>query len=390
MDKIYDFDEVLNRRGTGALKTDRLEERYGCNDLIPMWIADMDFRTPDFIMDSIRKRCEHEVLGYPCAPDGYIPSITNWLDRKHAWKVEPEILSFIPGIVKGIAFSIMTFTNPGDKIIIQPPVYQPFRLVPEMHKRNLVFNPLKLENGSYSMDLNHLRKVIDKDCKMLILCNPHNPIGITWSEETLKELAEICHDNNILVISDEIHSDMAIFGNKHTPFATISEKAHENSITFMAPSKTFNMAGIVSSFAIVPNKDIRARFFDFLTASELNNAHIFAYTATQAAYKNGDAWLKQMLSYIEKNILFVDQYLKENIPQIKVIVPQASFLIWLDCKELNLSQKDLIRLFVKSAKLALNSGCMFGDEGIGYMRMNIGCSRKTIEHALFQLKKSLS
>ncbi len=388
--KKYNFDEILNRKGTGALKTDVLQERYGCCDLIPMWVADMDFRTPDFIMEAIRKRCEHEVLGYPCAPEGYFPSIINWLERKHNWTVEIEQLSFIPGIVKGIAFSIMTFTKPGDKIIIQPPVYHPFHLVPQMHQRELLFNPLVLKDGVYSMDLEHLRKNIDKDCKMLILCNPHNPIGITWDAETLKELAKICYENNILVISDEIHSDMAIFGNKHIPFATVSNEARENSITFMAPSKTFNMAGIVSSFAIISNKEIREKLFNFLISCELNNAHIFAYTATQAAYENGDEWLQQILHYVEENILFVDNYIKTNIPKVKVFIPQASFLLWLDCRELNLSQPELIDLFVKKAKLALNSGCMFGSEGVGYMRMNIGCSRKIIEQALENLRAVVS
>ena len=389
MNKKYDFDEILDRRGTGALKVDGLKERYGRDDLIPMWVADMDFRTPDFIMEAIRKRCEHEVLGYSINSEKYVPSIINWLKRKHNWEVNSETLSFIPGIVKGIAFAVMHFTNPEDKIIIQPPVYSPFHLIPQMQQRKLLLNPLKLENGVYKMDLEHLKKNLDKDCKMLILCNPHNPIGITWSKEVLEELAEICYDNNILVISDEIHSDMAIFGNKHTPFATVSDKAKENSITFMAPSKTFNMAGIVSSFAIIPNEKIRESFFNFLVSCELDCTHIFAPIATEAAYNNGDNWLKQMLEYVEQNILFVDEYLKKNIPQIKAHIPQASFLIWLDCRELKLSQQELVNSFINKAGLALNNGETFGEEGIGYMRMNIGCSRKTLENALDRLKNEL-
>ncbi len=389
MNKKYNFDEVLDRRGTGALKTDALKERFGCNGLIPMWVADMDFRTPDFIMEAIRNRCQHEVLGYPAICPEYVSSVVNWLKRRHDWDVDPEFLSFVPGVVKGFAFAILHFTMPGDKIIIQPPVYQPFHLVPQMQHRNLLLNPLKLENGAYSMDLEHLKKNIDKDCKILILCNPHNPIGITWDKETLKELAKICYENNILVISDEIHSDLAIFGHKHIPFATVSEEAKQNSITLMAPSKTFNMAGLVSSFAIVPNEKIRKSFFDFLVTYELCNAHIFAPIATQAAYDNGDEWLKQLLLYVEDNIRFVDEYLKKNIPAIKTIIPQASFLVWLDCRELGLSQEELVELFVNKAKLALNNGETFGQEGVGFMRMNVGCPRKTIETALENLKKAL-
>lgn len=389
MDKKYNFDEIIDRKGSGSVKVDLLKDRFGHEDLIPMWVADMDFRTPDFIVEALKKRIHHEIFGYSTTPQGYYSSIVNWLKRKHEWEISPDFLSFIPGVVKGLAFAILHFTRPGDKIIIQPPVYHPFRLVPQMQGRDLLLNPLKLEDGVYQMDLEHLRKNIDKDCKMLILCNPHNPIGITWDRETLKELAKICYENNILVISDEIHSDMAIFGNKHIPFATVSNEAGENSITLMAPTKTFNMAGIVSSFAVVPDEKIRKSFFDFLNSCELNNAHIFAPIATQAAYENGGEWLNQMLRYVEKNILFVDEYLKKNIPGIKAFIPQASFLIWLDCRALGLSPKALVDLFVNKAKLALNRGDMFGEEGVGFMRMNVGCPSQTIEAALRNLKKSL-
>ena len=389
MNQKYNFDEVIDRKGSDALKVDALKEYYGKEDLIPLWVADMDFRTPDFVMKAIRDRCKHESLGYSLVPEGYILSIINWVERQHNWIIKREELSFVPGVVKGFAFAIMSLTKPGDKIIIQPPVYHPFRLTPQMQDRKVLLNPLKMEDGFYTMDLEHLKNIIDEECKMLILCNPHNPIGITWDEATLKELAEICYDRGILVVSDEIHSDMAIFGNKHIPFATVSEKAKENSITLMAPSKTFNIAGVISSFAIVSNEKIRKNYFDFLESCELNNGHIFAYIATQSAYNNGGEWLSQMLEYIEKNILFVDKYLKENIPQIKAIIPQASFLIWLDCRELNMSQQQLRELFVNRAGLALNSGDMFGAEGIGFMRMNIGCSVKVIEQAMEKLKKAL-
>ncbi|MDR2682667.1 MAG: PatB family C-S lyase [Dysgonamonadaceae bacterium] len=384
----YNFDEIIDRRGTGALKTDALKERYGRDDLIPMWVADMDFRCSEFITNALRQRCNEGIFGYTLPSEDYYLSIIRWLDDQHRWKIEKEWFSYIPGIVKGIALAVMHFTSPGDKVIIQPPVYHPFRLVPTMHNRPIVNNPLIEENGKYRMDLEGLRQCIDRDCKLLLLANPHNPIGITWDEATLKELADICYENQILVISDEIHADMALFGHRHTPFATVSEQAAQNSITFMAPSKTFNIAGIVSSYSIIPNERIRSSFYRFLHASELNEGTIFAYVATQAAYTHGAEWKNRMLRYVEENILFADRYLKENIPSIRAIIPEASFLIWLDCRALGLNQKDLNDLFIHRAGLALNDGSMFGEEGNGFMRINVGCSRAIVAQALERLKQA--
>jgi cystathionine beta-lyase len=385
----YNFDEIIDRKNTGALKTDALQERFGQPDLIPLWVADMDFRCGDFIIDAIRQRAAHGIFGYTIPPQSYYDSIIDWVKTRHNLHIRQEWISYIPGIVKGIALAILNFTNPQDKIIIQPPVYHPFRLVPLMQGRNVVNNPLIEENGRYRMDLKGLKNVIDRECKLLILCHPHNPVGITWPEETLEELAEICHHNGLLVLSDEIHSDMALFGNRHIPFASVSEKAGQNSITFMAPSKTFNIAGIVSSCSIIPNEQIRKSFYDFLRAGELDEGTIFAYTVTRAAYGQGLEWLQQMLRYIEDNILFVDNYLKENIPQIKAIIPQASFLLWLDCRKLGFNRKKLNDLFIKKAGLALNDGEMFGKEGAGFMRMNVGCPRAVLKQALEQLARSI-
>ncbi|MDR1373253.1 MAG: PatB family C-S lyase [Dysgonamonadaceae bacterium] len=389
MTKIYNFDEIIDRRGTGALKTDVLKQRYGRDDLMAMWVADMDFRCGDFIVDALKHRLEHGIFGYPSTPESFCSSVIDWVKRRHDWEVQKEWLSYVPGIVKGIAFCVMHFTSPNDKIIIQTPVYHPFRIVPEMHGRTVVRNSLIEENGSYRMDLEGLKRLIDSDTKALILCNPHNPAGITWNESTLRELAHICAERGIIVISDEIHADMALFGRRHIPFATVSEEAAQNSITFMAPSKTFNIAGIVSSYAIIPNPEIRRGYYHFLKASELNEASIFAYVATEAAYTHGDEWLRQMLKYLEENILFVDSYLKKNIPQIKAIIPEASFLVWLDCRELLLEQPELVSLFVDGAHLALNNGETFGTEGRGFMRLNVGCPRKVLEIALEKLKTAI-
>lgn len=294
-------------------------------------------------------------------------------------------------MVKGFAFAIDVFTRENDKIIIQPPVYFPFRTVTQSLNRQVINNPLILENGRYRINFDGLRKIIaENDCKMLIFCSPHNPGGRVWDKDELKELAEICYDNNILVVSDEIHADLVLPDIKHHPFATVSEKARENSITLMAPSKTFNIAGIVSSFAVIHNKELQNRYLSFLTPRELDRGTIFAFTATEAAYRHGEEWLDEALAYIQKNIDFVDNFLKKNIPQIKVVQPEASFLIWLDCRGLGLPQRELVDLFVNKAKLALNDGSVFGKEGEGFMRLNVGTPLSNIEKALNNLEKAIN
>ncbi|GHV68015.1 aminotransferase [Bacteroidia bacterium] len=382
MEKIYDFDQIIDRHGTNALKTDALAKRYGNADLIPLWVADMDFATPDFITDALLARMKHPIFGYTQNPPGFYPSIIRWLKEQHQWDVKKEWLSYIPGIVKGIGLAINVFSNEGDKVVIQPPVYHPFRLVPQGNKRQVVYNPLKIGRDHYEMDFVQLEEILkDERCKILILSNPHNPAGVVWSSETLATLADICARHSVLVLSDEIHADMALYDNRHTPFATVSDNAANNSITFGAPSKTFNIAGLVSSFSIVPNDVIRLRFYSWLAANELNEPTIFATIATEAAYTHGRKWLKQLLTYLEGNIAFVEQYFKQNLPKIKVVKPQASFLVWLDCRELDLSHNELVDLFVKKAGLALNDGEMFGPGGEGFMRMNIGTPRNVLERA---------
>lgn len=385
----FNFDQIIDRNNTNALKTDVLKERYGRDDLIPLWVADMDFLSPPAITEAIIERSKYGIFGYTCGSDAYYNSIINWNKKQHNWDIQREWISFIPGVVKGIAFVIDCFTTKEDSIIIQPPVYHPFRIIPTLHHRKIADNPLILKADKYVMDYDHLKSIINPSTRILILCNPHNPGGRVWSSQELSDLADICFDNNILVISDEIHSDLALQDNKHIPFASVSDKAAQNSITFMAPSKTFNIAGIVSSFAVVPNSDLRKKFYDYLISSELDEGHIFAYTATQAAYEHGAEWLGELKTYIWDNALFVKNYLSKNIPQIKTMLPEASFLLWLDCRELNLSQTKLDDLFVNKAKLALNSGAMFGKEGTGFMRLNIGCPRSVLETALNNLQKAL-
>ncbi|MDR0712538.1 MAG: PatB family C-S lyase [Prevotellaceae bacterium] len=384
----YNFDKVVDRRGSNALKVDALQARYGAADLIPLWVADMDFETPPFIVDAVRARMEHPILGYTQTSQGYWSSISRWLEDLHGWKVNQEWLCYIPGIVTGIGLAINIFTEAGDKIIIQPPVYHPFRLVPEANGRTIACNPLKLVNDCYEMDFEQLERLIDDKCKLLILANPHNPGGVVWSRETLLKLADICAHHRVPVVADEIHADMTLYGSKHVPFASVSEEAAQNSITFNAPSKTFNIAGLKSSFAVVPNADLRARFYSWLRANEISEPTIFAAIAAEAAYTQGREWLRQMLAYIEGNIGYVEQFLAEHIPAIRALRPQASFLVWLDCRKLGLAHDALANFFVNRAKLALNDGKMFGPGGEGFMRLNVGTPRSVLEQAMAQLKKA--
>lgn len=388
---MYDFDKIVDRTGSGDLKHEVLAERYGRADLLPLWVADMDFETPEFITDALRRRLEHSLFGYTVEPKDYWPTVQKWIKDHHGWDVKREWLSYIPGIVKGIGMVINVFTKPDEKVIIQPPVYHPFRLTPEGNGREVVYNPLKENSdGSYSMDFDNLEEVADDKCKVLILSNPHNPAGIVWDKDTLARLAEFCYDHNILVISDEIHCDMALWENTHVPFATASDKAAQCSITFGAPSKTFNIAGIVSSYSIIPNDEIRNRFYTWLAANELNEAPMFSPIATIAAFRNGEQWRKAMLHYVEQNILFMEEYCKTHLPKIKPLRPEASFLVWLDCRALGLNHEQLIDLFVNKAHLALNDGEMFGKGGAGFMRVNVGTPRAILTKALEQLTEAVA
>lgn len=311
------------------------------------------------------------------------------MQKRHQWDVRPEWLTFVPGIVRGQAFALLCFTQPGDKVLVMTPVYHPFFLVTERLKREAVRSPLDLRDGHYHIDFDRLRRDV-QGCKALILCNPHNPGGRVWTVDELRRIADICRESGTLVISDEIHADLTLPPYKHHPFATVSEAAASNSITFMAPSKTFNMPGVQSSFAIVPDDGLRERFQAFMEAGEFSEGHLFAYIGCKAAFEHGEEWLEQVLAYIQGNIDFTETYLKEHIPSIGMIRPQASYLIFLDCRALGLGQEELEHLFADKARLALNSGTMFGEPGRGFMRLNVGCPRQQLRKALQQLEMAVN
>ena len=385
----YDFDELLERRGTDSVKWDGVQEVWGRDDLLPLWVADMDFRTPPFVMEALKRQLSGGVLGYtrPCAD--WAPAICDWLLRRHGWQVETGWISFVPGIVRAQALALLCFTRPGDRVAVMNPVYHPFFLVTQRLEREVVFSPLVLRDGHYHIDYARLEQDLD-GCRVLILCNPHNPGGRVWTEDELRRVADICHRRGVMVLSDEIHADLTLPGYRHHPFATVSPQAAAISLTFMAPSKAFNMPGLASSYAIAVDPGIRRRFQTFLEAGEFGEGHMLAYVGCAAAYREGEEWLGQLLAYLQGNIDFTEQFLKERIPTIGMIRPQASYLIFLDCRRLGLSQPELVNLFVDKAHLALNDGTMFGRGGEGFMRLNVGCPRSVLRRALEQLEEAVS
>lgn len=384
----YNFDEIIDRKGTSSVKYDLCEPIFGTNDVMPLWVADMDFRTPDFIIDALKQRCEHPVFGYTLLPEALPETFCQWTEKRHAWTIVPEWTDFVPGIVTGINLAIQTFTRPGDKIIVQPPVYPPFFNAPQLNGRHVTWNQLKEVNGRFEMDLETLEEQIDDRTTMMILSNPHNPGGRVWDRETLEQLAALCYRKGVLVISDEIHADMTYASHRHIPFASVSDEAALNSLVFMSPSKTFNIPGIIGSFAIAPNPTIYRRFHNTLLQFDLHG-NLFAYEAMKTAYKQGDEWLRQMIHYVETNAQTVVTYFEKELPEVQVMMPESSFLVWLDFSRLGLNDKDLKQLLVEKAKIGLNEGISFGPGGEGHQRMNIGVPRSVLLEALSRVSSAV-
>jgi len=386
--KKYNFDEIVLREGTNSIKYDALERFFGSKDVLPLWVADMDFKTPDFIVDAVKKRAEHEIYGYTFRGDSYYNSITGWMKRRHNWDIQKEWISFSPGVVAGLTFGIEAFSKPGDSVIVQPPVYFPFFDCVKGTKRKLIENPLKIENGRYTFDFEDLKAKIDKKTKLLLLCNPQNPGGTVFSKEELTELAHICLENKIMIISDEIHSDLIFNGHKHIPFASLSDEIAQNCMVSMAPSKTFNVAGFASSIVIIPNKTKFARYERAIGVAHLYMGNIFGSVAMEAAYTHGDEWLNQMMVYLQENYKLLENFFKTKLPKVKVMNPEATYLIWLDFREYGMKNAELMKFTIEKAKVGLNDGGRFGTGGDGWLRINIGCPRSVLAEALERLGKA--
>ena len=386
------FDEIIDRANTGSAKWDPsfLKEHFGHGDLLPLWVADMDFKAPQSVIDALVARAEHGIYGYTI-PDTekYYSSIINWFKRRHNWTISKNWIEFSPGIVPACIYIIQRFTKPGDKIIIQNPVYYPFKKIIESNGRTVLSNQLKLIDSRYHMNFDELaEQAKDPRAKILILCNPHNPVGRVWSKEELVKLGNICIENNVLVLADEIHCDLIYPGYSHTSFASISEKFAQHSITCTAGSKTFNLAGLKTSNVIIPNKNLRDNFrIQMENHFMINLPSVFGALALQVAYDTGEAWLDSLIQVLAKHVSFLKQFITENIPKIIVIEPEGTYLVWLDFKAYNLNYTTLEKKILEEAKLALDQGYTFGAGGEGFVRINIACPRSILEEGLNRLAR---
>ncbi len=385
----YDFDEIINRENTDSYKYDLRERYFGTEDVLPMWVADMDFRTPDFIIDAVKKRAEHPIYGYSIRSSSFNESIVRWMKRRFNWEIQNNRIAFSPGVVPTLTMCVMTYSEPGDKVVVQPPVFYPFFQAITNSNRQILYNPLKLHNGRLCMNLNNLKENIDEKVKMILLCSPHNPGGSVWTKQELSELATICLENNILIISDEIHNDLVFKPHKHTPTATLSKEIEDITVTCIAPSKTFNTAGLSTSALIISNRKLLARYNIVLNQVHVGSGNLFGHVALEAAYNHGEEWLEQLLDYLQGNINYVIDYIKKNIPQLKPIRPEATYMIWLDCRGLGMNAEEQKEFFITKARIGFSDGAIFGPGGEGFQRMNIACPRSVLKEALDRINKAL-
>jgi cystathionine beta-lyase len=385
----YDFDTIIERRGTYSSKWDLAKQVVGVPDILPMWVADMDFASPPSVVEALRRRVDHGIFGYTERSDSYYASVASWMKRRFDWDIREKKIVTTPGVVVALNLIIQAYTQPGDKVIIQQPVYHPFSYAILNNKRQLVNNQLRIQSGRYVMDLDHLQKSIDKRTRLLILCSPHNPVGRVWESEELKRLAEICLENNIILVSDEIHADLVFNGHVHTPTATLSEEIANIVVTCTAPSKTFNIAGLGVANTIVSNNALHDQLSSTVNNTGLEMTNIFAKIATEAAYKNGAEWLEQLLKYLQKNYAFLLSFLKTHSPQITAFPLEGTYLVWLDFRKLGLSDQGLKDFLLKKAKVWLDEGTKFGGGGEGFQRMNIGCPRKLLKESLARIARAL-
>lgn len=388
-DILYNFDEEINRRETMSIKWDMLESNFGRDDLLSMWVADSDFKCPPAVVERLTKRAEHGIFGYTGYGDEFYNAFIQWTEKRHQVSIEKEWLSPTPGVVAGINFAIQSFTKPGDKIIIQTPVYPPFYHSVKNNDRILLENPLIEKDKTYVMDYDHLESLIDKDTKMLILCNPHNPIGRVWTKKELKRLSQICMKNKILVLSDEIHSDLILPNYKHTPFMSVDDAFSDYVISCFAPSKTFNVAGLATSIMVIPNPELKKKFELFKESIGVNHNTTFGVEAFIACYEEGEDWLEEQLHYIQANIDYIKDALEKELPQLEAFHMEGTYLMWLDCRKLDMDQEALQKFFVENVKVALNSGAIFGTAGNGFMRVNLATTRENVKQFISQLKAAL-
>lgn len=381
------LDRIIDRSGTNSIKWDQFKEKKA----IPLWVADMDFESPQEVIDALEKRVNHGVFGYTLIPDDYYKSIQNWYLNKHSWSIDIDDIIPTPGVVTAISLGIQAFTNPGDEVIIQPPVYFPFRKTILNNDRKLLNNKLIASKSGYTIDFDDLEiKAQRKSAKLLILCSPHNPVGRVWRMEELFRIGQICKENNVKVISDEIHGDLIYDGHKQVPYASVNKEMADQSMICTAPSKTFNMAGFNNSNIIISNKEMKKKYIDILEKNNLRRPNLFGIVGTIAAYENGEQWLGKVMDYIQGNYKYLADYFKKEMPKVKVNKPEGTYLVWLDFSEYDLTDEELKRRLIEESKVVLNQGYVFGEGGSSYVRLNLATSRKLIGEALEAIKISFS
>jgi len=383
---VYNFDKVISREGTSCVKYDLRKAVFGTEDLLPMWIADMDFQSPPAVIDAAQELCNHGIFGYAFRSESSIEAFIAWVSKRHNCNIKRELITSSPGIVAALPIAIRAFTATGDKILIQTPVYPPFHSVVKDNNRQLVCNPLIIKDGQYQIDWEDFETKLKNGVKMFILCNSHNPLGRVWNRDELEQMGDLCCKYGVIIFSDEIHSDLALFGNIHIAMASISEEIAQNTITAMAPSKTFNIAGMLNSVIISSSKVLLSGFHKELTSLHLDLWNIFGHTTMEAAYKYGEDWLNELIKYLEGNVNYAYNFINDEIPSVKLIKPQGSFLLWLDFRETGYSHQEVGERLIKIAKLGLNDGAAFGKEGIGFRRMNIGAPLSVVKEGLNRLK----
>ncbi|QUH31600.1 MalY/PatB family protein [Vallitalea guaymasensis] len=389
----YNFDTIIDRKGTNSLKwePDKLKEFFGEEDMLPLWVADMDFKTPQPIIDTIVERAKHGIYGYSVRLDEYYDSVINWQKKRHNWNIEKDSIVYTPGIVPAINYIIQAFCSTGDKVIIQTPVYYPFKKSIINNGCKVVDNPLTYDGKKYNIDFEDFEeKAKDEEVKIFILCSPHNPVGRVWTKEELEKIGKICIENNVLVVSDEIHNDLILGNNEHIVFANISEEFAHNSIICTAPSKTFNIPGLETSHIIIKNKEIRDKYKHILIKNSISGHNPMSIAALKAAYNEGEDWLEQLLLYLEENLNFMENYLINNMKEVRLIRPQATYLAWLDFRLIEKDNKKLEDLIFHKAKVALDSGNWFGDNGSGFMRVNFACPRAILKEALDRICSAIN
>lgn len=383
------FDEIVNRKGTSCYKYDWRQKIFNTDDVLPMWVADTDFKAPDFIVDAIKKRLEHGIFGYTFCSDSYYQSVVDWMKKRHNWSILKEWIQHSPGVVPSLNLAVLSLTDPGDEIVVQSPVYFPFYSAVKDHNRKLIVNPLVLQSGRYYMDLANLEKEVTSNTKLFFLCSPHNPTGNVWRKEELEQLANFCLERNIILISDEIHSDIIYPGYKHIPTATLSNDISNITLTLSSPSKTFNIAGFSSSYVISSNKTILKKISKAIDNLHIGNGNLFGHITTEAAYNHGEEWLNSLINYLSSNVHLARSYIRNHLPDIELIEPESTFLLWLDFRKLRLEHNELKSLLIEKGKIGLSDGGIFGKEGYGFQRMNIGYPKQIIKEALERINHAI-